>query len=131
MVDVFDRATRSRIMSRIRSKSGLDRRVHNWLCGMHIRHRMWPKVEGNPDVYLRDAGVYLFLDGDFWHCGPEYRRPKSNVRFWVRHVEAAERRRRRLRARLPYRWVRIWGSQVESGEFKRILREVLDGAVAR
>ena len=121
MVDIFTKEKRSEIMSRIRSESGLDRRVHGWLKAKHIRHRMYPKVEGNPDVHLKDADVYLFLDGDFWHCGPKYRRPKSNVGFWIRHVEEANERREERRRGLPYRWVRVWESDVRNGRFKEIL----------
>jgi len=121
MTDIFTREKRSEIMSRIRSKSSLDRKVHNWLCGRHIRHEMYPKVEGSPDIYLTDAGAYLFLDGNFWHCGPGYRRPKSNVNFWIKHVEEANVRREERRKRLPYRWLRIWGNDVRNGRFKEIL----------
>jgi DNA mismatch endonuclease (patch repair protein) len=127
-VDVFSREKRSEIMSRIHQPTRPEAAVHNWLKARHVRHRMYPRMEGRPDVWLADAGVAVFVDGCFWHCCPlHYRRPKSNQEFWAEHVEAANRRREAGRAALPYRWVRIWEHDVRSGEFRRILGSVLGG----
>jgi G:T-mismatch repair DNA endonuclease (very short patch repair protein) len=97
---------------------------------MHIRHRMYPKVVGNPDIEVHGDGgtLYVFVDGCFWHCCPlHYRRPKSRQEFWVPHVEESNRRREELRRRLPYSWIRIWEHEVKDGSFKeRIL-----GAIGR
>jgi DNA mismatch endonuclease (patch repair protein) len=126
MADVFTPEKRSEIMSRIHQPTKLEMRVHGWLCGMHIRHRMYPKTEGNPDIVDGGEPVYIFLDGYFWHCCPlHYRRPKSKVGFWVRHVEESNRRREELRARLPYRWVRIWEHEVRDGSFRRRILEAV------
>jgi len=112
-------------MSRIHQPTKLEAGVHNWLCGSHIRHRMYPDVEGRPDIaLLRDGGepVYVFVDGCFWHCCPlHYRRPKSRQEFWVPHIEGSNRRREERRAKLPYRHIRVWEHEVRDGSFKRIL----------
>ena len=123
MTDVFDAATRSRVMSRIRSRSGLDRKVHGWLCGAKIRHRMWPKVEGNPDVWLIDPDVYVFLDSCFWHrCPDHYREPKSTSTGvdWAAKI-ARNAERDAHRRRLPYRWIRIWEHRVRDGSFREAI----------
>jgi DNA mismatch endonuclease (patch repair protein) len=125
VADVFSKAKRSEIMSKIHQPTRLERSVHNWLKGMHIRHEMYPKIEGNPDIRLIRPGkddIYVFVDGDFWHmCPRHYRRPKSNTDFWIRHIEEAERRRMERRRRLGYPWVRIWECEVRSGEYKQII----------
>jgi len=129
VADIFTKEKRSEIMSRIhsgrrkRSWTSLELRVHNWLKARHIRHRMMPSAEGSPDVVIfPDNGgdpLYVFIDGCFWHCCPiHYRRPKSNVEYWISHVEESDRRREELRRRLPYRWIRVWEHEVRDNSFK-------------
>jgi DNA mismatch endonuclease (patch repair protein) len=129
MADVFTREKRSEIMSKIHQPTRLERTVHNWLCGARIRHRMYPRVEGSPDIVIFPDGgdpVYVFVDGCQWHCCPlHYRRPKSNTEFWIRHIEESNRRREELRGRLPYRWTRIWEHEVKNGSFKRRILEAV------
>ena len=124
MTDTVSREKRSEIMSRIHQPTKLEKRVHDWLCGVHIRHRMYPGVEGRPDVEVENGGdpFYVFIDGCFWHCCPtHYRRPKSNQEFWVPHVEGSNLKREDRRRKLPYRWVRLWEHDVKSGAFKGIV----------
>jgi len=114
-------------MSKIHQPTRIEGIVHKWLEEMGIPHRMYPKVEGKPDVEIlcgEDEPIYLFVDGCFWHCCPlHYKRPKSNVDYWIRHVEESNRKREARRASLPYRWLKIWEHDVQSGEFKqRIIR---------
>lgn len=130
MTDVFSREKRSEIMSRIHQPTRLEARVHGWLCAMHIRHRMYPEAEGRPDIAVYDGcsePLYVWVHGCFWHaCRKHYRRPKSNSDFWVRHIEEAERRRRRAFRRLPYaRKLVIWEHEVRDGTFRRRLLEAL------
>ena len=126
--DVFSPAKRSEIMRRIRQPTGLEGRVRGWLEAEGVPHEMYPRVEGRPDVRVRlpDGGdLYVFIDGCFWHACPlHYREPKTNTDFWRRKIAKNVERDAR-RAGLPYRWVRIWECQVESGEFKEILRGLL------
>jgi DNA mismatch endonuclease (patch repair protein) len=125
MADVFSREKRSEIMSKIHQPTKLEMEVHRWLESEGIPHEMYPKVEGRPDIRLVLPGggeIYVFIDGDFWHmCPRHYRRPKSNVDYWIRHIEEAEARRREVRARLPYRWVRVWECEVRDGSYKRLI----------
>jgi DNA mismatch endonuclease (patch repair protein) len=128
---VFPEKKRREIMSRIRSKSGLDRTVHGWLCGVHIRHRMYPEAELHPDVWLRDPGVYVFIDSCFWHgCPSHFRLPKSSCSGvdWRRKIGGNVERDGR-RASLPYRWIRIWEHDVKNGRFKDIIRKAVEGGV--
>lgn len=130
MTDVFTKEKRSQIMSRIRSKSGLDRRVHNWLCGRHIRHEMHPEIVGNPDVRIMGnrGDLYLFNDGCFWHmCPIHYRRPKSNQEFWIEHIEVQNAKREAVRRNLPYRWIRLWEHEIYDGGFRGKIRLSLAG----
>jgi DNA mismatch endonuclease (patch repair protein) len=117
-------------MSKIKSKyNKLDVAVHNWLCGMKIRHKMYPRVWGNPDIVIYDGGelLYLFIDGCFFHGCPEhYKRPKSNVSYWVRHIEIENVGRDKKREAYPYRWLRVWEHEVWDGTFKYKIMNALE-----
>lgn len=124
MTDVFSREKRSEIMSKIHQPTRIEVAVHDWLTEQSIEHEMYPKVEGNPDIRIGET--YIFVDGCFWHCCPEhYRRPKSNQKFWISHVEESNKRREERRSKLPYRWIRIWEHDVRNGKFKKIIHRIL------
>lgn len=130
MVDVFTKEKRSEIMGKIHQPTKLEKRVHDWLKAKHIRHRMYPEVEGRPDVEVENGGdpFYVFIDGCFWHCCPlHYRRPKSRQEFWVPHVEGSNVRREERRRKLPYRWIRIWEHEVRNNSFKERIMGSLGG----
>lgn len=90
MVDVVDKATRSRMMSGIRGKntkpellirSGLHKRGFRFR--LHVR-----SLPGTPDLVLRKHGAVIFVHGCFWH-GHDchlYRSPSSNARFWKQKI---------------------------------------------
>jgi DNA mismatch endonuclease (patch repair protein) len=132
MADIFSRKKRSEIMSKIHQPTRLEMRVHEWLRSRGIPHEMYPKVEGRPDVRIvlpDGSDLYLFIDGCFWHaCPKHYRRPKTNTEFWVKHIEEAEKRRAERRARLPYRWVRIWECEVKDSSFEAVILRLMGKA---
>lgn len=123
MTDMVSPQKRSEIMSRIHQPTNLEKVVHNWLKARHIRHRMYPKVEGNPDIWLVDSDTYVFLDSCFWHGCPEhYREPKSSfsgVDWRAKMQKNRERDARRVS--LPYKWVTIWEHDVENNRFKEVI----------
>jgi DNA mismatch endonuclease (patch repair protein) len=127
MTDMFSKEKRSEIMSRVRSKSGLDRTVHNWLCGVHIKHKMYPKVEMNPDILLEGPNVYVFLDSCFWHgCPLHFREPKSSsagIDWRAKIRKNIERDKKRVM--LPYKWIQVWEHDIRSGKYKDILLKVV------
>ncbi len=57
--------------------------VHNYLKGAKIKHVMYPKIPGNPDILLKRNNTVVYLDGCFWHGCPKcYSLPSSNVEYW-------------------------------------------------
>jgi len=88
MADVYDKATRSAVMKKVRSKGNkstekrlvtlfLENGVTGW-------RRNYP-VKGHPDFVFLDRKVAIFVDGCFWH-GHDCRntRPKENEEYWRR-----------------------------------------------
>jgi DNA mismatch endonuclease (patch repair protein) len=45
------------------------------------------------DIYFSRAGLYIFIDGCYWHGCPEhFIEPKTNVEFWRTKIEGNRRR---------------------------------------
>jgi len=88
MTDVYDKATRSAVMQKVRSKgnkSTEQRLVTLFLeNGISGWRRNYP-VKGHPDFVFLDKKIVVFVDGCFWH-GHDCRntRPKENEEYWSR-----------------------------------------------
>jgi DNA mismatch endonuclease (patch repair protein) len=68
MTDVFDRETRSKIMSKIRSKNTKPEvALRRLLRDNGYRFSTYSKLPGTPDIVFRKARVAVFVDGEFWH----------------------------------------------------------------
>lgn len=118
--DLFTRAKRSEIMSRIRSKnSTLDLAMEALMRDAGLSFKMYPKVFGNPD-FLVAGKLAIFCDSEFWH-GRNWRvlrlrlKEGSNAKYWIEHIRSNRTRDRRVNARLKslgYRVLRFWSNQV-------------------
>lgn len=85
-------------MSKIRSKrTKPEMIVHNHLKGNKMRHKMWPKMTGNPDVFIPGINMVIFINGCFWHgCKRHFRLPKTNKRFWANKINNNIKRQRKV-----------------------------------
>jgi DNA mismatch endonuclease (patch repair protein) len=137
MADVFSKAKRSEVMSRIRSRGNQDtevalakllrrNKITGWrrhvqilgraalLRGPNVRaarqHR--PTFRVRPDFVFPKLKLALFVDGCFWHGCPKHAtQPKGNRAFW-KNKFASNRARDRLvnqtLRRTGWRVLRIW-----------------------
>jgi DNA mismatch endonuclease (patch repair protein) len=135
MADVFSKAKRSEVMSRIRGQGNKDtefalirvfreHRITGWRRHSEIR-----KVESGkfatanpssggrnfrvrPDFVFSRLRVAVFVDGCFWHACPKHAtKPKNNRAFWKRKLEANTARDRLVTRTLRkngWRVLRIW-----------------------
>ena len=90
MADIMDRATRSRVMSRIRSgNTKPEMAVRRLLHGAGFRYRLQVKsLPGRPDIVLPKHHALVFVHGCFWHghdC-PAFRLPSSRRKFWKEKI---------------------------------------------
>jgi DNA mismatch endonuclease (patch repair protein) len=125
MSDIFTKAKRSFVMSRIRSRGNkatevalakLFRRhkVTGWRRHLEVRIK---KAKGRsfrvrPDFVFRKERLAVFVDGCFWHGCPKHgTQPKGNRAFWknkfARNIARDVLVSRTLR-RAGWRVVRIW-----------------------
>lgn len=87
MVDIVDKATRSRMMSGIRGKDTQPELVvRHYLHAQGLRYRLNVKeFLGRPDLVFPRYGAVVFVHGCFWHRhrGCRYATtPRSNAEFW-------------------------------------------------
>lgn len=86
MADVYDKVTRSSVMSKVRSKGNKSTELR--LVKVFREHGItgWQRnypVKGHPDFVFQKRRIAIFVDGCFWH-GHDCRntRPKDNEEFW-------------------------------------------------
>jgi len=135
MADVFSKATRSQVMSRIRGSENRDTELalakllrRNGITGWR-RHRRIGVTSADssdvrrgrytrPDFAFARARVVVFVDGCFWHgCGKHANFPATNTKFWKAKLTANKSRDRLVNRRMKTMgWivVRIWEHQLTS-----------------
>ena len=129
MADVFTKAKRSDVMSRIRSRGNADTelalvrllRVHG-ITGWRRQAQLKFQVRGSkfqvePDFVFREVRLALFVDGCFWHCCPKHgTQPKGNAAFWRKKFAANQSRDRlvtRTLRKIGWRVLRIWEHELK------------------
>lgn len=128
MTDKFSKETRSRIMSRIRSKRTSPEKV--------LRKALWgkgfiyqPKMVGNPDFAHKKRKIILFIDGDFWH-GYNWKKlgkvpPKK---YWQGKIERNIKRDKKYNKMLKekgYKVIRFWEHEIETN-LNACVKEILN-----
>jgi DNA mismatch endonuclease (patch repair protein) len=113
--DIVDSATRSRIMSRIRSTNTKpELAIRKALHRRGFRYRLHAShVAGKPDIILPVHHAAVFVHGCFWHghnCSL-YRQPKTRPEFWAAKIGANRARDERVRLMLKdagWRRLVVW-----------------------
>ena len=131
MPDVFSKAKRSEVMSRIRSKGNRatelaliavvrDEGITGWR-----RNR---PVFGKPDFVFPKERVAVFVDGCFWHFCPKHSRmPATNAEFWEKKRKSNKKRDRlvnRTLAAKGWRVLRVWEHALQKKERGALVRRV-------
>ena len=96
MTDVVAKATRSRMMSGIRSRhTKPEKKIRSMLHVAGFRFRLHRQdLPGKPDIVLPKYKAAIFVNGCFWHCHKchLFKWPKSNTAFWREKINANSRR---------------------------------------
>jgi DNA mismatch endonuclease (patch repair protein) len=89
MSDIFTKAHRSKVMSRIKSSGTSPETKLLSLIRRSIGHR-WRvqqnvcKLPGRPDIIMPSLRLAIFVDGCFYHVCPRHGHlPKSNQAYWI------------------------------------------------
>src|SRR6266581_4527337 len=115
MGDIYSKAKRSEVMSRIRSRGNKDTKVAltKLFRAQHITGwRRNRPVFGKPDFVFPKHKLAAFVDGCFWHGCPKHgTQPVNNHAFWKTKLARNKSRdglvKRTLRTR-GWHILRIW-----------------------
>lgn len=121
MADIFDKAKRSEIMKKVRSKNNKstelkliqifkENNIHGW--------RRNYKVKGHPDFVFLNKKIAIFVYGCFWH-GHDCRntKPKDNQEYWDKKRERNMKHDKEITEYFENRgWtvIRIWECELKN-----------------
>lgn len=115
MADVFTKAKRSEVMSRIRGSGNKGTEIA--LAKLFRKHGVtgWRRNQplfGKPDFTFRRQQIVVFVDGCFWHGCPKHcSMPANNREFWEKKLTANKERDRLVTQTLRkegWRVIRVW-----------------------
>lgn len=129
-MDKVSRATRSRNMSRIRSRGNLttEKRfraflVRSGISGWQLQGTLLP---GCPDFIFPRQRIAVFVDGCFWHGCPRCgHRPKSNHRYWFNKLTRNRKQDIKVSCEIrKHGWdvIRIWEHEIRQDPSHAISR---------
>ena len=132
MVDNLTKEQRSKCMSQIRSKwTAQETKIHNFLKGHKIKHKMHPQLTGKPDILLTHTNTIVFLHGCFWHKCPKcYKEPKSRKEYWLPKIENNVKRDKKYARMLKsegYKVIKVWEHEVKK-DFNKALKKIKKNA---
>jgi DNA mismatch endonuclease, patch repair protein len=120
VTDFLSVETRSRVMSRIRSKNTgpelalrrelFTRGIRGWRC--HSK-----RVPGKPDLAFTRWRVAVFVDGCFWHGHPDYFTAGKSGAYWDAKIERTKQRDQLANEALSedgWAVLRFWDFEVEN-----------------
>jgi DNA mismatch endonuclease (patch repair protein) len=120
-MDVFSKAKRSQVMSRIRDRG--NRSTEGTFAALLRRSRIsgWKlqcsAVAGKPDFYFKKRKLAVFVDGCFWHGCPRcFRAPRQNALFWAKKIAGNRNRDRKVTCALRHegiKVIRLWEHDLE------------------
>jgi DNA mismatch endonuclease, patch repair protein len=131
MSDVFTKAKRSQVMSRIRGRGNKAtelalakifraQKITGWR-----RHQ---RIFGKPDFIFPKRKLAVFVDGCFWHSCPKHAsRPTTNHAFWLRKLKANQNRDKlvaRTLRKMNWRVLRIWEHELKQASLVRLLQRI-------
>lgn len=123
-MDVYDKATRSRVMRAVKSKDTRpEKSVRTLLHKLGYRFRLHRRdLPGSPDIVLPARRVIMFVHGCFWHghdCPRGSRTPKTNAEYWKVKRSRNIDRDKRIRDELEdqgWRVLVIWECETKDEE---------------
>jgi DNA mismatch endonuclease, patch repair protein len=150
MPDVFTKAKRSEVMSRIRGRGNKDTelalvrllrayKISGWRRHARVavagsrsrverRKRLNPQLSVRPDFVFLKLRTVMFVDGCFWHGCPKHAtKPENNRAFWRRTFSVNKKRdgivNRTLR-KAGWRVLRIWEHELARKHDARLVRRI-------
>ena len=124
VTDVVNPATRSRMMSGIKSKdTAPELFLRHALHARGFRYRLGGAgLLGKPDLVFPSRRTVVFIHGCFWHrhlCG-YFKWPRSNIEFWQTKLSGNAARDKRIKAALTrqgWRVLTVWECELRKTRY--------------
>lgn len=139
MADVYSKAKRSEIMSRIKgARTGPEHQVAGLLRKVRVRYRRHVKsLRGQPDFVVPSAKTVIFVHGCFWHGHGNCKRaslPSTNRPFWRKKISGNAKRDARISRylrRQGWHVITVWQCKLRKPErvMRRLARMLRSGQV--
>lgn len=121
MADIFDKAKRSEVMSRIGSKNTKAELV----AFRYLRKRSvyfqkhYKRAPGSPDIALPRKKKAVFIDGDFWHGRTlnrlMKRRKNDRNDYWIKKITRnmeRDKEQEKILGETGWKFIRVWDSDI-------------------
>ena len=136
MVDVVDKATRSRMMAGIHGKDTKPELiVRSFLHRAGLRFRLHAKLPGKPDIVFPKYRTVVFVHGCFWHRheGCRYTTtPTSNAAFWQEKFAKNMARDAMVKIRLEdlgWRVLVVWSCKLHECELAELATTIRNDSI--
>ncbi len=143
MADIFSKAKRSEIMSKISGKETKpEMLVRKFLFSQGFRYRKNDKrFAGKPDIVLPKYKTVVFVHGCFWHHHENCKKstlPQTNSDFWKNKIQGNIKRDKLNETKLMeigWKVIIIWQCQIKNQTlFEQtmfdLIKEITEGQVA-
>ena len=131
MSDVFSKAKRSEVMSRIRGHGNKDTELALIRVFRKYQITGWRRhqqIFGKPDFVFPKLSLAVFVDGCFWHGCPKHcKNPATNSQFWEKKLKANKKRDRQVNRVLRndgWSIIRIWEHDLVSSKYPRVATRI-------
>jgi len=132
MSDVFSKAKRSEIMSKVRAtETKPEIKVRKFLFSKGFRFRKNSKsLPGKPDIVLPKFKSVIFVNGCFWHGHKNCNAatiPKSNKDYWKNKITANIARDKRKKSELRkagWKVYVIWECQITNKRLENFVGKI-------
>jgi DNA mismatch endonuclease (patch repair protein) len=122
MTDIFPKAKRSWIMSRVQGKNtATEIKVRSLIHRLGYRFRLHRKdLPGKPDLVFPSRKKIIFVHGCFWHgheCARGARTPKANREYWLEKIRKnveRDRNNKILLESLGWGILAVWECEVNN-----------------
>ena len=120
MTDIFSKAKRSKIMSKITGKDTKPELIiRKALFSEGYRYRLHRKdLPGKPDIVFTSRKKVIFINGCFWH-GHNCKRatlPATNKDFWKKKIDGNKKRDKKNLSKLKsmgWKTLTIWQCKIK------------------
>lgn len=125
MTDIFNAATRSRMMAGIKGKNTRPELfLRKTLHAMGFRYRLGGEgLPGKPDIVFHKQRVVIFVHGCFWHMHEckYFRWPTTNQQFWHNKLNGNAQRDKRVAIELQSKgWtvLTVWECELRKSKYQ-------------